>query len=426
MRRAEEILRARPGDRRRASPPARRRARRGALIALVVLSATGCAEVSSRAGETSAVTRLPAAAGGARGAAFGHGSLIGADSLSNTTIGGPKGTVLAYRFRAPWSGPARAVRFNVIFNPRTRAGYSGGTNGVLRIALSEDSATAAHFPVGRPLATAVIHPSPGDEWPLVRFERPPPLVKGRLYHVVFTNIDPSPRANYASINAFVQHGHGEALPHIPNGLAAMLGNTSDGGRTPTSWRPRSINRGDRYIPILEVVGGTPVRHIGVGYMEAWVSRPKTIGGSDGVRQLFRTTGRRAITVTGAWLRVRRLGSSSASLALRLERPGGAVLTSARVAAHDISSTSPEWAHVRFPRGVRLAPGSLVALRAAAERSSAYSTFPVRKGTDFGFDRRTVFTGGYAQFSTGSGWTGWDQWGVSDRHDGDLQFALDLR
>jgi hypothetical protein len=75
--------------------------------------------------------------------------------------------------------------------------------------------------------------------------------------------------------------------------------------------------------------------------------------------------------------------------------------------------------------VHLGAGEAAALREAAA-SPSYATFPVRKGTDFGFDSGTVFTAGYAQFTTGGDWTGWDQWGVSDRRDGDLQFALDLR
>jgi hypothetical protein len=65
--------------------------------------------------------------------------------------------------------------------------------------------------------------------------------------------------------------------------------------------------------------------------------------------------------------------------------------------------------------------------ARAERARSYQTFPLRKGTSFGFDPRTVFSGGYAQFSSGGArWTGWDQWGQRDRRDGDLQFALDVR
>ena len=41
------------------------------------------------------------------------------------------------------------------------------------------------------------------------------------------------------------------------------------------------------------------------------------------------------------------------------------------------------------------------------------------------DATTYFNSGYAQFNTGGGWLGWDQWGGHDLHDSDLQFALDV-
>lgn len=393
------------------------------VLGILVASASGCSSTSTQAGGTS--SRPGDVPGGGRGA-FSKGSLIGADSLSNTTIGGPKGTVLAFRFRARWTGGVRAVRFHVIFNTGERVGYSGGTLGVLRVALSPDRGGGRHTPARRALATAALRPSPDDAWPLVRFTRPARVVAGRLYHVVFTNRDGDPRRNYTSVNSFVQHGHGEAMVPVPDGLAALLGTTQDGGKTASGWGPRAILRHDRYVPILEVVGSRPSQRIGVGYVEAWVSRPKTIGGTAGVRQLFQLTSARPTVVGGAWLRVRRLGPTSAPLELRLETSKGSTLAMARVAPDRIPSASPKWAHVRFRHPVRLRSGELVALRAAASQQSAYSTFPVRKGGDFGFGPRTFFTRGYAQFTDGSGWTGWDQWGVQDRRDGDLQFALDIR
>jgi hypothetical protein len=71
-------------------------------------------------------------------------------------------------------------------------------------------------------------------------------------------------------------------------------------------------------------------------------------------------------------------------------------------------------------------GTPLALTASAAGQSSYRVFPVRKGTRFGFDARTMFSDGYAQFSHGTGWAGWKQWGQSDRRDADLQFALEVR
>jgi hypothetical protein len=353
------------------------------------------------------------------------GSLVAADSLANTRIGGPYGTVLAFRFRAQWTGSVRAVRCYVIMNTRGREGYSGGTGGLLRVALARDSGGPRHAPQPHTLASAVIRPSRQDLWPLVRFAEPPRVVAGRLYHVVFTNVAPDPARDYASINALVARSHGERMPPIHDGLAALLGGSGDGGATPAAWRPREDGPGEGYVPILDVVGADPGQHVGSGYMEVWVGSPRPIGGGAKVRQLIAIAGGRTARVSGAWLRVRRDDDATAPLELRLERTDGTVLASARVAARDISSRFPQWVHVRFPEAAARPFTAPLALTASAAEAESYETFPLRKGTEFGFDASTVFAGGYAQYSDGAGWTGWEQWGLRDRKDSDLQFALDV-
>jgi hypothetical protein len=353
------------------------------------------------------------------------GSLVAADTLSNTTIGGPHGTALAYRFRAQWTGSVRGVRFHIILNPSGRRGYSGGNGGLLRVSIARDSGGPRHEPRKQSLASTVIRPSRGNLWPFVRFAQPPRVAAGRLYHVVFTNVARNPRRNYPSINALRARGHGEPSPRVPQGLAVLLGDTADGGATPTSWRPRAIVPGDRYVPIMDVVGDQPGQHIGMGYMEAWVSAPRPIGSEARVRQLFRVPGDGTTEISGAWLRVVRTSQRAAALRLSVEQPDGGRLASATVPARNVSSRYLQWVHVRFPRPVMAAAGTPLALTASAQRSSSYRTFPLREGIGFGFDARTVFSGGYAEFSDGDGWTGWQQWGQSDRRDGDLQFALDI-
>src|SRR3954451_9622596 len=48
------------------------------------------------------------------------GPLVGADSLDNFQIGGPRRGILAYRFRAPWTGTVNSVRFFAILNTEER------------------------------------------------------------------------------------------------------------------------------------------------------------------------------------------------------------------------------------------------------------------------------------------------------------------
>jgi hypothetical protein len=387
-----------------------------ALAALAV-GATACWGGSESA-DTAATSAAPAEV---RGAAA-QDATVAADSLANTRVGGPYGTVLAFRFRAGWSGEVRALRFYVVRNSDGRTGYSGGTGGTLRIALAPDAGGRRHGPARRSLAAATLDPPRRDAWPLVRFRKPARVVAGRIYHVVFTNLDADPRRNYVSINALVSYRQRDPMPGVRDGLAVALSDAPDGGRTPGRWHSRSQRRGDRYVPILEVVGGREGQHLGLGYMEVWVNNPKPIGGGAKVRQLIAPAA--GTTVSGAWLRVRRRGETSAPLELRIERARGGVLTAGRVPARTVRSDAPGWVHVRFDRAVPLDGPEPLALVATASAGSAYEAFAIRKGTEFGFDRRTVFDGGYAQFTQGGGWTGWDQWGGRDLRTGDLQFALD--
>jgi hypothetical protein len=294
------------------------------------------------------------------------------------------------------------------------------------VALMRDSGGRRHVPGHEVLAARVITPSREDLWPFVHFADPPRVAAGRLYHVVFTNVAADPRRDYVSINALLSRGHGEPAPPVPDGLAVILGSAIDGGATPSGWRPRAIGRGDRYAPILDVAGDRRTDHLGIGYMEAWVTAPRPIGGAARVRQLLRMPAGPPTEITGAWLRLRRTQRAAAPLDLRLETADGKTLATASAPARDISRRSPKWVHVRFPTAVSMAAGTPLTLTASAGRPSSYQTFPVRKGTHFGFDARTVFSDGYAQFNDGRGWTGWKQWGQRDRRDGDLQFALDIR
>jgi hypothetical protein len=350
-----------------------------------------------------------------------RGSLVEADALANTRIGGPFHTALAFRFRATWTGRVTGVRFYIITNPSDRTGYSGGDGGSLRVTLAPDSGGPRHVPSQRSLASMTVRRPKEGDFPLVEFPPSARVVAGRLYHVTFTNVDPDPRRNYVSVNALIARRHGRLARPLPDGMAVLLGNTRDGAR-PKRWFPRSEDDGERYIPILDVVGSGD-RHSGVGYTEVWEGNPKPIGGNAMVRQTFQPTSGRVIT--GAWLRVRRTRGSAAPLQLRIETVEGATLTAATVSPSTVPRSGPGWVHVRFPKPASAPAGTALALAAASSSDDAYEAFPIRQGNDYGFDASTFFDRGYAQFTEpGVGWIGWDQWGARDRRDGDLEFALE--
>jgi hypothetical protein len=344
------------------------------------------------------------------------GSLVQADALGNTVIGGPYRTALAFRFRATWTGTVVGVRIYVIRNVNGRTGYSAGTEGAMRMTLQADSGQRPHVPVGRALASTTFRPVERGYFPLVRFDSAASVVAGRLYHVLFSNVDPDPQRNYVSINALYSASRLGRGPAVPDGLAVLV--RYAGG----SWSPRGSSPRERYLPILDVVGGRSGEHDGLGYMEVW--HPRSIGAGAMVRQLMRTPAGRSTLVNGAWLRVRRDGAGS-SLVLRLQRTDGRTLAAASVSPGNVPTKAAGWVQVRFAKPVSLTPDTEFALTASADRGAAYEAFPIRKGTGFGFDPSTYFDSGYAQFNDGSGWVGWDQWGEHDRREGDLQFALDV-
>ena len=383
----------------------------GAVAATCVLAAAialGADGTHREARESAATQRL--------------GSFVQADALGNSQIGGSGRGALAFRFRSKWTGSVAAVRFYMIRNVNGRTGYSGGTGGTLRVAIHKDSGGRRHVPRGRPLATAALKPEPRGFWPLVRFKKPARVAAGRLYHVVFTNIDRDPERNFVSINALFSESRSGPAPEVPDGLAVLAGSPQGGGQI--RWRRRGEGR-EYYEPILDVVGSRRGQHVGRGYMEVWGETAKPVGAKAMVRQLLRTPAGRATRISGVWLRVRRSSGTSVPLVLRIERPGGKVLASASVAPGKVPTTSPGWVYARFASPTSPAPDTEFALTASAASASAYRAFPVRKGTEFGFDRSTVLAGGYAQFTDGSGWVGWDQWGRQDQRNSDLQFALDV-
>jgi hypothetical protein len=352
------------------------------------------------------------------------GPRVGADALANTRIGGPYGTTLAFRFRPTWSGSVTGVRFYVVVNGGGGAGeYSGGDGGILRVSLVAEGEDG--LPTAEALASAELHPQTGAiSFPYVRFGTPPPVVAGRVYDIVFTNTSPDPAENWVSVNALIGHGAGVAPPPLALAGGVLLGDSTDGGATPANWRARAQGSGENYLPIVDVVGAGERQHVGLGYMESWISNPKPINGSAAVRELFTYRRASAARVMQALVRVRRTGDHVGPLSVRLEDPFGHTLAVANVPGALVPSDGPGWVSATFRNPPRLHNGQKLAL-VLRSAGGTFEAFPLRKGLAFGFDAATVFSTGYAQFSRSGSWTGWDQWGQSNRSDGDLQFALRL-
>jgi hypothetical protein len=342
-----------------------------------------------------------------------------ADSLGNTVIGGPGLRTLAFRFRPTWTGSVVGIRCYVIVDILGRAGYSAGSGGVLRVAV-EPERPGGHVPSGTALAAVAFRPQPAQFVPFVRFPRSARVRAGQAYYVVFTNVDPDPQHNFASVNALYSRQPSRNHPPVPHDLAVLQGTAAHGTHAARWQLPQAY-----HLPILDVVGRDQDQHVGMGYVEVWRESAKPIGGRAAVRQLLSIA---AVDrhIRGAWVRLRRLSRPEAPLAVRFERTSGSLFGAGTVAASEVPAGSPGWVWVRFDKPVLIPAWASVAMTLTAAEARSYEAFPLRKGVSFGFAPGTVFEGGYAQFNDGRGWTGWDQWGGHDERNSDLQFALDVQ
>jgi len=340
-----------------------------------------------------------------------YGPAIGADALANTQIGGDSSRspnlLTAYRFRATESAALSTIRVYLVDGD----GYAGGTGGTVAIRLRGDSGAPDHVPTGADLSTATItpgNPITGGFLPLIRFAAPATLVAGELYHLEFENTDPSPRTNFVSINGlWTSVVTRPRQPTLEDLDWAQLIDEGNGWTV----RPSST-------PILDL-GYENGIHAGIGYMEVWVNAARQISGTNAVREVFiPTIARRVSTVS---VRVRRLAGAS-PLTLRVgESADGPVLAEATIPGSSLGEV-PVWVTADLPSSIVLQAGVPYELLLAAPADSSYSAVAIERGDHYDFAASTYFADGYGQYTTGSGWSGFDQpGGTTNNKNSDLQF-----
>lgn len=361
-----------------------------------------------------------------RAAGF-YGPCVQADSLANTTLG-PQGNQVSCRFRADPGGTLLALRPFLIWSFR-KAGYHGGTGGILRVEIQEDDGSPAHLPSGRVLATSVqrlyLVPASDQFYPRITFDRQPVLRRGTLYHAVFSNTHPRGDVNFLSLNAlFSRVADRPVQPGRRDEDWALLIRN----RIRPAWTERRTpGSAEAFTPILEVDCDRGAQ--GLGYVEVWMGAPRPIGGPCRVGEAFTCPGP-ARSAAAVAVRVRSLRGSG-GLDLRLETPAGKLLAQARDGGAGLAPTPGGslggcgWVRAVFPKPVRLEAGAAYRLVLAAPEAGAFEAFPLRKGADKGFASSTQFPEGHAEFNAGSGWNGWEQWGKANRLDSDLQFYFVL-
>jgi hypothetical protein len=347
-----------------------------------------------------------------------YGSGIGTDGLANTTVG-PNGNMVSYRFRAKHSG---AVQQALIYLIPDHTGYAGGNGGKTLVTLNTDDGTTAHNPSTTVLASYVMTnvnslPSPDRYFYKLKFSSPPTLTGGQIYHMVFKNIDSNPATNFLSVDALYELDFSAPVQDaIPALDAAVLLNEGRG------WQPRA-----GYTPIYQLDFANGVTE-GIGYMEGWIGAPQPISGTHAVRETFTVSGS-DVKVTSLAVRAARVNGND-PLTVRLENANGVLIEQGSIPASAIPSSnsgSPSYFWAKFPLSATftLVPGDTYHLELQAKSTSTYETFPIRKGLSYGFQDTTFFHDGSAEFGQNGSWTGWTQWGVANRTDGDLQFYFSV-
>lgn len=343
-----------------------------------------------------------------------YGSAIGADSLANTQIGGTScgcpNLTSSFRFRVKGSARLTNIRMYLIID---REGYSGGTGGSVAVSIREDDGSASHRPVADAMTTATV---PMDPFPLVSFGEPPALVGGRLYHIVFRNTDPSPTANFVSLNSL--YTSEPANPRQPGRSNVDWGQLLDYG---DGWVERP-----EYTPILELRfdDGTVD---GVGYMESWVAAPKLINGRSRVRETIVVRGG-DLTASTVSVRLARI-AGSAPLRVRLETTVRSPVSEGSVAGRAIAlggtsaETGSSWVTFDLSPTAYLLELGTYYVTLETEPGTTYRLHGLRKGESVGFDPRTYFADGYAEVDDGSGWVPFDPGWRGPLREADLQFYL---
>jgi hypothetical protein len=194
------------------------------------------------------------------------------------------------------------------------------------------------------------------------------------------------------------------------------------GTNGSNWSPRV-----GYVPVYQLQFQNGVTE-GMGYMEGWSGAPAPMSGTNAVRETFTVSGS-AFNISSVGIRAARV-SGSDPLVVRLENADGSLIEEGSIPANTIalsSSSSPSYAWTKFDFSTTytLVPGNTYHLDFSASATSTYQTFPVRKGSSYGFQPTTFFPDGNAEIKQSGSWSGWTQWGVSNRTDGDLQFYFSV-
>ncbi len=322
-----------------------------------------------------------------------------------------------------------------------RPGYASGTGGHIRITLRTANSTNT-APSNNILATTHYRPNLQNipkskkhdhdiSFATIKFPTPASLTAGERYFLVMENIDSNAAANFISINGLIM---GTENDKDQAGFGLDNWNSREGTKA-GNWTQRFY-----HVPVLQLNIDTTfdgkTDHLeGQGYFNSFSSK------TGGFRQEVSNTKRLRQTMNP------KKDLKLKSLKLYVSRAKGSgplvvdiknndiLLDTISIPASEIpldSSCSSwyrcqVWLDIPLSKIINLKAGKSYSLELSANNSTAYTTWPLRDGTMYGFSPKLAFEDGYAQISNNGGntWSGFPYWSSSNRKDTDLMFWFDL-
>jgi hypothetical protein len=367
-----------------------------------------------------------------------YGNTVEVGSVANTALGG--GRLYDNRIMFPRSGNIVSVKKYWIGN---LDGYGAGTGGSVKYELRTDDGSARHLPtatvLGQSAPTSGASAAGGETFNAVNFTAPITVQANTWYHLVAYNTDASPNTNYISMDD-IWDGNGVDSttfppytnpagtvrnPVIPDEQFAVL--YKDGS---SPWTNR-----DGYTAVQDFAYSNG-SHFGMGYMD---SSSTTAGGGTGhlasgankVGEIFTVSGSDKVVSSLSVAVVRVSGSSPLTATLLSGK--STITTATNIGLVPQGSSAVEgynqrFATFNFPATIKA--GVTYQLEFSAPSDTVYNIEGAQDGAaaGYGFAPATVFSDGWANYNTGSGWTvGWDTWGASPPNDKsqDLAFYFTL-
>lgn len=346
-----------------------------------------------------------------------YGSGWAMDSKSNLYIGGPNNSKLSMSFIASYSLAPASVRWEI----RRGSGYSLGTGGTIRISIRADS---AGVPTGGDLAYVDVG-GKADNGGLNggytisnTFGSAYVLTAGTKYHIVFTNIDAAPTANYVSLNfTFLNN------PPESNSIGTLQPAFTDDFHVTTT-DPNGLTTGSTFFltgyavshsPKLDIVYSDG-SHDGSAYVQGSIADSGQYAVLDGAnkraRERFTVSGG-SRTVSTVYVRVGKQ-SGTGNLTIALKNSAGSTLATTTVAAASIPTATPgvdpmdngAWVGGALSSSVVLTDGAQYDLELSAGASTQFSVAPMlyTDGSSVHMGSRAFREGAAQKTVDGSTWT----------------------